>query len=785
MSKRAFSSSKIEVLCTLSQAAHTLGKDINSSQERSRERLTSFENRRSQVKPFKGSLEVDQSLLEVMIMNPRSKALDINAQDKEGMTPLHWASENGYSDIVDYLVSKEASLERRDSMGMTAFHKAAYGGHEKVITTLVGGKSLSSSMGLFKKAGQDSSRDVAKDPTFSAIANDLLPERIVVNMQDKKGMTALHHAAAKGSTGWIEKLFELGADCSQIDYQKRIPLHWASEGGFIECIELLLKHLAPNLEMSADAEGMTPFLLASSKGHTDIVELFLGKGAHVDEGNNAGRTGLHLAALGGHLDVVELLWDKNANLNTKDGSGNTPLHCAVDSGNNELVATLLFPKDENGTLQAVIDAKNSEGFTPFHKAVMKGDKQIVTTFLLKSPDLALGKTNGKTVLDWASQKGYVEVVKALLFLKPKESEIINSSGNDGITPLHSAARAGQLEVVKALVELEAALDLQNKEGYTAACCAAKNGHEDVAIFLLEKLARVQSKDCLTSEETAHKPVLYRAAYVGDTNMVTSGLTADLKASDVQWILYYAALGGSEDLVEMLIMKIKEMSEKSATALHHAVKNKKKGAAAFLILHGVVAKAINAEKKTALDIAVQAGYKEELEVLLKASIVRSILETAPIKCDKEMKELFTYLCVCKRRGIEDPVRSLILPKIIELYKDEVSMTLLYRLAQDPKLWEEGFDEGFHVFCIKAMKLVGFSRCIELISKCSFKNIQGLCDTTNATDKKVYNADEARSLLKYMSSQRQWRVAIIAWLGQERSKARMRARKACKKKVLETL
>jgi ankyrin repeat protein len=65
---------------------------------------------------------------------------------------------------------------------------------------------------------------------------------------------------------------------------------------------------------------------------------------------------------------------------------------------------------------------------------------------------------------------------------------VNAQDSYGESALHAAASAGHLDIVRILaVEHEAALDVQNWEGWTPLICAVVRGHTAVAKFLAERV----------------------------------------------------------------------------------------------------------------------------------------------------------------------------------------------------------------------------------------------------------------------------------------------------------
>ncbi|ESO86608.1 hypothetical protein LOTGIDRAFT_176002, partial [Lottia gigantea] len=66
--------------------------------------------------------------------------------------------------------------------------------------------------------------------------------------------------------------------------------------------------------------GLTALHLASKKGHVDIVETLLERGADIHAVTKRGNTALSMASLAGHLNVVKLLIANFAKLNTQSQS---------------------------------------------------------------------------------------------------------------------------------------------------------------------------------------------------------------------------------------------------------------------------------------------------------------------------------------------------------------------------------------------------------------------------------------------------------------------------------
>ena len=61
----------------------------------------------------------------------------INATSWGGWTPLHRASQFGYGEIVDFLISKGSHLEARTNLGITPLYAAIIGQRSDVVKQLI------------------------------------------------------------------------------------------------------------------------------------------------------------------------------------------------------------------------------------------------------------------------------------------------------------------------------------------------------------------------------------------------------------------------------------------------------------------------------------------------------------------------------------------------------------------------------------------------------------------------------------------------------------------------
>jgi hypothetical protein len=67
------------------------------------------------------------------LLNPDN----INHQDEDGLTLMHWASDRGHSTVVRLLVERGANLNIQDVDGQAPLHYASSCGHQDIVTFLI------------------------------------------------------------------------------------------------------------------------------------------------------------------------------------------------------------------------------------------------------------------------------------------------------------------------------------------------------------------------------------------------------------------------------------------------------------------------------------------------------------------------------------------------------------------------------------------------------------------------------------------------------------------------
>ncbi len=309
--------------------------------------------------------------------------ININARNKDGKTALHLAVERQDMDVVEMLLDKNVDVSIQDNKKRTAF-----------LTAIAMGKRPETLIRLFER-----------------MKSKLHPTNTVfINFQDDQGMTALHHAVARGILPLVQELLYWRADITRRNTQGFTALHMLIHQDNLKSINKL-----------------------------DILRCLM-------EHQNGYR-----------LD----------NTNLQDSSGRTALHIAVERHKRNSIDVIQY-------LLGLVDVRITDvrGWTAIHTAAHHCAPQKVLALQLNSrygsQAVNMIDKKGKTALHHAVIRENTGSVHALSRLGD-----VNIQDCDGKTALHYAVQVQQVGYFDVLLSRMANVALRDRHGYTAlalACC---------------------------------------------------------------------------------------------------------------------------------------------------------------------------------------------------------------------------------------------------------------------------------------------------------------------------
>ncbi|XP_026148512.1 ankyrin repeat and SAM domain-containing protein 6 [Mastacembelus armatus] len=346
---------------------------------------------------------------------------------------------------------------------------------------------------------------------------------VPVDCTDEEGNTALQFASASGHENLVRFLLRKGASVDSRNNYGWTPLMQAARFGHLTVAHILLENGA---EINGrNRLGASVLTMAARGGHAHVVKLLLESEAHVDDydhlavsaeavcnGNNnnsrsaagfggadgcpgvggagggGGRefmdiTALMVASQHGHEATVRLLleWGSDVNFSQKT-TGWGPLMVATLSGK-VVVAQQLVERGADPDRVNVLSKTAFELAMQLKQRDVKAYLDSITTVRPQTDD-----ERRRPDVFSALKLGNSQLVKEILEEEPSQ---VNSSNQEGATPLMMAAVSGQLEVVQLMVEKNADIDKQDGvHGWTALMQATYHGNKDIVKYLLSQGADV-------------------------------------------------------------------------------------------------------------------------------------------------------------------------------------------------------------------------------------------------------------------------------------------------------
>jgi ankyrin repeat protein len=162
--------------------------------------------------------------------------------------------------MVRLLIAHGADIEARDKEGLTPLHCAAYQGHREIVEFLLA-------------AGVDVNARAVRDPEPNSISR----ENPTPDDGFATGVTPLHAAAVSGDPCVVEVLLAHGAKIQATNESGATPLHCAVQEAKLGVVELLIaKGADVNVE---DRGGATPLADALSLGLVRTAKALIAAGA--------------------------------------------------------------------------------------------------------------------------------------------------------------------------------------------------------------------------------------------------------------------------------------------------------------------------------------------------------------------------------------------------------------------------------------------------------------------------------------------------------------------------
>lgn len=278
-------------------------------------------------------------------------------------------------------------------------------------------------------------------------------------------------AAWRNDVAAAKRLIARGADVNAKDDTVQSAYLVATSEGYLDLLDLTLRHRAD--VTSLDSFNGTGLIRAAERGHDDIVGRLLQEGVAVDHVNNLGWTALLESVILGdgsqrYVDTVRTLVAGGADIDlAAERDGLTPAQHADARGQQQVLA-VLRAASRSGSRQV----ERSQADAALLRAAASGDASASTLALRQGARIEATDARGRTPLLLAALGDRVDVARLLVNLgaDPDAQDDQQDSAwlATGVT--------GSVAMAETLLPADPDLGLLNRFGGTSIIPASERGH---------------------------------------------------------------------------------------------------------------------------------------------------------------------------------------------------------------------------------------------------------------------------------------------------------------------
>ena len=334
-----------------------------------------------------------------------------------------------------------------------------------------------------------------------------------INSITATGQSLLHLACTSGSILLVKVLEEYGINTGSLDYDGRSAVHYATLSGSPTLLSYTVSQYSLNASQP-DYKGVVPLALACMSGSINAVEYLINTtDIDINVACDKGRTPLHYSCHHGNLELSRYLIEVQGS-DIKNTNEWNALEHSARSGNMELVQYLikknhlllksfcLFQAVASTKLPLVktlvnehnLDphVKSNNGIQAVHYAAEVGAIDVLE-YLRKDCGCELTTVSGKygrNVFHRSAEHGYYSFIKHIIDHYPQYTNLLHSTTDTDVLPIHYACRSGVIQLVIFLIDvMKCDITTKDNKGGTCVMYACMTGNVDLLKLLIKQYNR--------------------------------------------------------------------------------------------------------------------------------------------------------------------------------------------------------------------------------------------------------------------------------------------------------
>ncbi len=446
--------------------------------------LPNIENSKDKATPL--TVAAQHRNLEVAEFLIRALPEDVNVQDSNGRTALHYAMHNRDAQMVQFLIDNNANVNAQDSNGRTALHYAIRNNNAKMVEFLIAKGADVNLATNNKETPLMLAANSLSLPNPEPILQILLENHADTLQKNERGHTAWQIARASGAKSDDLKMIS-SKEKKQI--QEKLLSEFARTLDTIQTtnsvIETMLQFaITMNdenivqrlLDKNIDKKIVEDALKNNKNASQEIRDLLKN---HLAKPNpspqNADKTQPQTLLDAAQKKDIELWKTLKTNSASFQDCDRDHLLCLVTQNNWTDAMDALVKNGAN------VHTRGKGDKTPLMIAAEKGNLAACQFLLSKGADIHARDTNGNTALMLAVKKGKIDTIRTLI----SAGADIHAVNVFGETALILAAKKTE-EITQELLRHGAKVEHKDKKGRTALQTAILNGYGSIAQILLNK-----------------------------------------------------------------------------------------------------------------------------------------------------------------------------------------------------------------------------------------------------------------------------------------------------------